>query len=217
MISTRRLPRRSKRLSNPAAVTRAGRERRCVVSGEVRPESDLLRLAIGPDGMLVPDIGAKLPGRGIWVSADRGSVERAVEKRMFNRSAGRAITVPEGLADLFQSLLEQRALSLLGLARKAGDLALGFDAARLALKAGKPAWRVEASDGAADGRTKLDRLTRAAWGEVPVAACFSAGELGEATGRGSVVHGVLADGAQAPAFDVTMRKLSGFRPLNPDG
>lgn len=184
-------------------------------SGEARQEEDLLRIAIGPGDVLVPDVAAKLPGRGIWVSADREAIERAVARKAFHRSAGRKVEVPEGLADQFEALLEARALNLLGLARRAGTLALGFDAARLALKAGRPAWRIEASDGAADGRGKLDRLTAAAWGDVPVAACFSAEQLGTALGRGSIVHGVLSNGAQSAAFDVTMRKLSGFRPLDP--
>lgn len=190
------------------------RERRCIASGEVREEADLLRFAIGPDDELVPDIAAKLPGRGIWVSADRGSVEKAASKGLFNRGAGRAVKVPEGLSDCLEALLEARALSLLGLARRAGDLALGFDASKLALKAGKPAWRIEASDGALDGRGKLDRLCEAAWGNVPVAACFSAEQLGLALGRGPVVHAVLNEGSHSRSFGVNLRKLSGFRPLD---
>lgn len=215
MISTKPWPPRRKRLSNPATVTRAQRERRCVASGETRKEEELLRLAIGPDDVLVPDVAAKLPGRGMWISADRQSIDTAIARKAFHRSAGRQVKVPDGLADQFETLLEARALDLLGLARRAGDLALGFDAARLALKAARPAWRLEASDGASDGRGKLDRLAAAAWGDIPVAACFSAEQLGAATGRGSVVHGVLLTGAQSAAFDVTMRKLSGFRPLDP--
>jgi hypothetical protein len=163
----------------------------------------------------VPDVAAKLPGRGIWISADRAAIEMAAKKGLFNRSAGRAVCVPDGLADRFEALLEARGLSLLGLARKAGDLALGNDAARLALKAQRPAWRIEASDGTAEGRRKLDGLTAAAWGEIEVAGCFTAEQLGAALGRGPIVHGVLAGGSQARAFGITMRKLSGFRPLDP--
>jgi predicted RNA-binding protein YlxR (DUF448 family) len=185
------------------------------VSGEVKQDDDLLRLAVSPTDELVPDVAAKLPGRGIWVSANRTAIDLAAKKGLFNRAAGRAVNVPEGLSDRFEALLEARALSLLGLARRAGDLALGYDAARLALKAGKPAWRIEASDGAADGRGKLDRLTKAAWGDVPTALCFDAEQLGVALGRGPVVHAVLAEGAQSRSFGTTLGKLSGFRPLDP--
>lgn len=205
---------RRKRLSSKAA---SSRERRCAASGEVKGEADLLRLAVAPDDTLVPDVAAKLPGRGIWISADRASIELAAKKGLFNRSAGKAVVAPDDLADRFEGLLEARVLSLLGLARKAGDLALGADAARLALKAQRPVWRIEAVDGSAEGRRKLDALSRAAWGDIPVAGCFTAEQLGDALGRGPVVHGVLADGAQAPAIGMTLRKLSGFRALDGSG
>lgn len=174
----------------------------------------MLRLVIGPDDLLYPDIAAKLPGRGIWISADRASVDLASKKGLFNKSAGRAIKVPDDLSDQFERLLEARALSLLGLARRGGDVALGYDAVRLALKAARPAWRIEANDGAEDGRGKLDRLAKGAWGEVPVVACFSAETMGEALGRGTVVHASLAKSAHSRAFGDTIGKLSGFRSLD---
>ena len=193
------------------------RERRCAASGETKPEEALIRLAIAPDGGLVPDLAAKLPGRGVWVTADRSSIERAVKTGGLARSAKCKIGVPDGLADQIEGLLEQRALSLLGLARRAGMLASGFDAAKLALKAGKPAWRIEALEASSDGRTKLDRLCQAAWGDVPVAGCFSATALGAAIGRDSMVHATLAKGSQARAFAGVMDRLSGFRAIDPGG
>lgn len=194
---------------------RKRRERRCVASGEVRPETRLVRIAIAPDGVLVPDVTARLPGRGVWVTADRAAVETALKRKAFARAAGSAVTVPAGFADFIADRLADRALSLLGLARRSGDLALGFDTAHAALKAARPAWRVEASEAAPDGRGKLDRLAYAAWGDIPVAGCFTAAELGQALGRDSVVHAVLTGGAQAAAFGETMTKLGGFRDIDP--
>ncbi len=207
----------TRRIRLVKAVTRrsGGRERTCLATGEIKPEADLIRLALAPDGTLVPDIAAKLPGRGLWITPQRDLVETARRRGGFNRSAGRAVAVPEDIVAQIEARLADRALSLLGLARRSGQLAAGFDAARLAIKAGRPAWRIEASDGAADGREKLDRLTRSAWGDdIPVAGCFSAEELGAATGRDHLVHAVLGAGAQSAAFAATMRKLSGFRATN---
>ena len=164
---------------------------------------------------MVPDLAAKLPGRGAWVTADRELVGKALKKGAFTRAFGGRVVVPDDFADLLERLLAERALNLMGLARRSGDFATGFDAVRLALKAARPAWRVEASDGAADGRSKLDRLAQAAWGDVPVAACFTAEEIGQATGRGPVVHAAMSEGPQARAFATVMDKLSGFRPLDP--
>lgn len=194
------------------------RERRCVATGESGVEAELLRVALAPDGTIVPDLAAKLPGRGAWVRADRALVNKAVTKRLFNRAFGQPVETPDDLADRFEALLETRALSLLGLARRAGRLAVGFDAARLALGgAVAPAWWIEARDGARDGRAKLNRAVRSAERATPVAGCFSAAALGAALGRNGVVHAVLGSGPEAGAFSVMIGKLAGFREIDPAG
>lgn len=194
------------------------RERRCVATGEVRPEAELLRVALGPDGQVVPDLAARLPGRGGWVSANRECVDKAVRKGLFARAFERKVTAPDDLADRFEALLEARALSLLGLSRRAGRLAMGYDAAKLALKgAARPAFRIEALDGAEDGRAKLDRIAEAIHPGLPVAGCFTADALGAALGRERTVHAVLADGSEARGFALTLGKLAGFRAIDPRG
>lgn len=190
------------------------RERRCIASGETVHEASLIRVVAGPDGTIVPDIAAKLPGRGAWISASREAIALAVRRRAFQRAFETPVTVPDGLADEIERQLFERALSILGLARRAGRLAMGYDAARGAITASpSPAWRIEASDGSPDGRRKLDQLAHGAAPGVPVATCFSAEELGAALGRSGVVHLVLARGSEAEAFGVLMSKLAGFRPV----
>ena len=190
------------------------RERRCISKGTSGPENELIRFVSDPDGNVVVDIAAKLPGRGAWVSAERKMLEVAISKGKLARALNGA-NVPADLVASTEEMLARRALSLLGLARKGGALSTGMDAVRLALKAGRPAWRIEAADGADDGRGKLDRLAKAAWGDIPVAGCFSAAEIGQAVGRDSVVHAVLAKGSQARAFGEVMHRLSGFRIIDP--
>lgn len=199
-----------------AGRTKEPRERRCVATGLVKTEAELVRVVVGPDGVVTPDLAARLPGRGGWVSADRGSIELALRKRLFNRAFERPVEAPADLADQIEGLIESRALSLLGLARRAGRLAMGYDGARLALTKGpRPAWRIEAIDAAPDGRGKLDRLAEAACPGLPVAGCFSAEALGKALGRGGIVHAILAEGPEATGFGATLARLSGFRPLDP--
>jgi predicted RNA-binding protein YlxR (DUF448 family) len=192
-----------------------GRERLCIASREVLPESRLVRFVVAPDGALTPDLAAKLPGRGIWVEARREAVEKAAKKGLFAKSAGRAVEAPADLADRVEALLEARCLSLLGLARRAGELAVGFDQVRALLKSRQPAYMIEACDGAADGRTKLLRLARAAWGDTPVAGAFTANALGEALGRGPTAHLALEDGPAARRFAGEFTRLSGFHPATP--
>ncbi|WP_421784686.1 RNA-binding protein [Hyphobacterium sp.] len=190
------------------------RERRCVVTQQSGPETSLIRFVAGPEGNVVPDISAKLPGRGAWVTADAEHLVLAIKRGRLARALGGAKADEKLVADV-EALLARKVLSLLGLARRAGDLAVGMDAVRLGLKAQRPAWRIEACDGAADGRSKLDRLAEGKWGAVPVAGCFPADQLGQALGRDHVVHAALAEGSQSRAFGEIMGKLSGFREIDP--
>lgn len=192
------------------------RERRCIVSRETASEDRLIRFVADPDGRVVADIAAKLPGRGAWVSADRKLIDQAIERGHFARALEGA-KADKSLADQVEQLLRSRALSLIGLARKSGFLVAGMDSVRLSLKSQRPAWRIEAIDGAPDGRMKIDRLTVAAWGDVPVSGCFSAHDLGHATGRDHLVHALVNSGPQAEGFTTVMNKLSGFTEIDPVG
>lgn len=191
------------------------RERHCIVAREVMAEERLVRFAVAPDGTITPDLAAKLPGRGIWVEAKRSALETAVKKGLFARSAGRAVSAPPDLVDRVEALLAARCLAQLGLAKRAGTIAVGFDQVRALLKSRRPAYMVEACDGAADGRLKLRQLARAAWGDLPLAGAFTANALGEALGRDAVIHLALESGPAARRFAGEFARLSGFRPAFP--
>ena len=197
----------------------AHRERRDLVTGEVMPEERLVRFVAGPDGVVVPDVARKLPGRGLWVAATREAVETAAKKGGFSRSAKARLAAPPDLADQVETLLKARLLSGLGLARRAGDLILGFEKAETAIEGGKAAWMVEASDGAHDGRRKLlQSARRAAESGRPAPrlfGVFSSEELGLALGLGNVIHVALLAGRGADRWTMDVERLSGFRPLIP--
>ena len=196
------------------------RERRDLVSGEVMPEERLVRFAPGPDGQVVPDVARKLPGRGLWVEAKREAVDLAVRKGGFSRAAKAKLTAAPDLSDQVESLLKVRLLNGLGLARRAGDLTLGYEKAASAIEAGKVAWMVEASDGSADGRRKLlQSARRAAVANLRspgLLGVFSAEELGLALGLGNVIHLAFLAGRGADRWTVDVQRLSGFRPLLPE-
>lgn len=185
-----------------------GPERRCIVTGQVRPKAELLRFVVAPDGEVVPDIGARLPGRGIWLCARRDVVNTAVAKRLFARAARRAATVPADLADRVDALLARRCLDLLGLARRAGQAVCGFEKARAELKGRRAAVVIQAHDAAQDGRGKM----RALAGGLPVVELFDAAELGAVFGRDAAVHVVLAPGRLAGRLLEEAALLAGFRP-----
>ena len=203
-------------MSEPATHAEASRQRRDLVSGQVMEEARLIRFVAGPDGVVVPDLARKLPGRGMWVAADRASVETAARKGGFSRSAKAKLSAPADLADQVDKLLTKRVLDGLGLARRAGDLTSGFEKAAAAIASGKAAWMIEASDGAADGRRKLLQAARRVSPSPRLAGLFCADELSLALGLGNVIHLVFLAGRGANRWTTEVERLSGFRPLLPE-
>ena len=194
----------------------ASRERRDIVSGEVMDEARLIRFVIGPDGAAWPDLARKLPGRGMWVAADRASVTTAAKKGLVARSAKAKVQAPAALADQVEALLRSRLLSFLGLAKRGGDLTSGFEKVSSAITSGKAAWLIEASDGAADGRRKLLAQARHQSPAPGLFGLFGSEELGLALGRENVIHTAFLAGRAAERWTQDVRRLAGFSPLLPE-
>lgn len=201
---------------SPKTLAQAARERRDIVSGQVMEEGALVRFVAGPGGVVTPDLAAKLPGRGMWVAADRVSVEAAAKKGLFSRSAKAKLTAQPDLADLVETLLRRRLLDGLGLAKRAGELISGYEKVVAALTAGKAAWLVEAADGAADGRRKILNVARKSPNPPQVFGLFAAEELGLALGAENVIHTAFLAGRGAENWTADVRRLAGFSPLLPE-
>lgn len=201
-------------------------ERRCLVSGEVRPRAALMRFVVGPDDVVVPDLDNRLPGRGLWLLPRRDIVAQACAGRAFARGARRAVspmTGPEGesLEAFVEAELFRRAVNALTMARKAGEYVSGFEKVRGALtglagpeksKAGLriagPAALLCACDAGADGRQKVAQLADHV-SEVERIDVFDAATLGQVAGRERSVHGlVLPGGAARQVCDAANRLVT---------
>ena len=167
-----------------------GPERKCIATGEVNPKAGLIRFVVGPESVMVPDLASKLPGRGIYVLADRAALDRAATKNLFSRAARQPVKVPEGLADLVESLLARRVVDLLALSRKAGSAVTGYEKVKDWLVKGSAVVLIQASDGSERGKTKL----RPPEGENRLISCLTAGEIGLAFGRERAIHAALGAG-----------------------
>jgi uncharacterized protein len=181
--------------------------RRCLVTREVGPPARLLRFVLDPEGAVRPDLDARMPGRGMWLSADRNVVNKAVARNLFAKAARAPARVAADLVEQVECLFARRALATLGLARRAGEVALGFEQVRQWLRSGSAAVLVAARDGAADGRQKLRRLAP----DLPLIVAFSSTELGAALGRESLVHVAVAPGGLARRLLEDVERLAGFR------
>ena len=191
------------------------RERRCLVSGEVLPESRLMRFAADPDGHVVPDVAANLPGRGMWVTSARDAIAAAAAKNLFSKSAKAPLKASADLALRVETVLVARMQADLGLARRAGHLVLGFDNVLRALdEKTPPAILVEASDGASDGRRKLAGSAYARGLKIETIDSLTAEELSLALGRENVIHAALKPGRLAERLIFDAGRLAGFRPAS---
>ena len=165
---------------------------------------------------MVPDLAGRLPGRGLWVAADRASVETAAKKGLFSRSARAALKASPDLAAQVEVLLLRRLLDGLGLARRAGDLVTGFEKVVSTVGEGRAAWLVEATDGAPDGRRKVLSALRRAASSPGLVGLWTGEELSLALGGENVIHTAFLVGRGADRWTFDVQRLSGFRPLVPE-
>lgn len=189
----------------------ASRRRTCAASRVERPVGDLIRFVVGPDGAVVPDLKACLPGRGVWVTADRRHVDMALKRGAFPRSFKRRVTVPPELPALVDGLMAERARASLSIANKAGEVVSGTAKVEEALARGAAAL-IHAEDAAADGSAKLDRRHRG-----PVYRVVPGMELDLALGRGNVVHAALVGGPASAACMGRLDALVRYRTGIDDG
>lgn len=187
--------------------TRDDPERRCIATGETHPKRGLIRFVVSPEGAVVPDLLGKLPGRGIWVTAERAPLETAVRKNLFSRAARAQVTVPKDLVADIDTGLVRRCVEFLSMARKAGQAIAGFEKVKDWLVKEEAAILLQASDGSERGKSKL----RPPGGKGSFFDVLTASEIGLAFGREHVIHAALAGGGLADRFREDAIRLSGVR------
>ncbi len=188
------------------AKDRAEPDRRCIATGESAPKSGLIRFVVDPEGAVVPDIAGKLPGRGMWVSADRAALRRAADRNLFARAARAPVKVPPELVETLERALARRLVEAVSLARKAGLAVAGFEKVKDWLAKENVRVLIQASDGSVRGKSKLWTPQGARF-----VGCLTASELGLAFGREHVIHAALAPGGLATRVVEDAMRLSGVR------
>ena len=191
-------------------------ERTCIVSRTVRPAAAMIRFVLGPDGAVVPDLKRRLPGRGVWVTAERAAIEEAVRRRLFNRALKSAdAKASPDLAEEIEAALRLDLRQALALANKAGAVITGFVKVEAAIADKSIVALIHALGAGADGRRKLAGALRKRAGEaistIPAVEEFSGDELDLALGRSNVIHAALVAGAGSEGFLVRWRRLQVYR------
>ena len=178
-------------------------ERRCILTGVHGPRAALIRLAVGPDNQIAADLGAKLPGRGAWIAADRKLLDAAMAKGKLKGALARAfkannLDLPENLSDQIAAGLERRALDRLGLENKSGNLIWGHERVGEAILKGKVRLLMHAADAKPDGMSKLEARRRGASpATVSIVLPVGREQLSMALGRENVVHAAIGGNGAA--------------------
>jgi uncharacterized protein len=178
-------------------------ERTCILSRRTAPKEELIRLALSPEGEVLPDVRARAPGRGAWIGVGRTELDAANAKGKLKAALQRAfktndVTVPADLGERTERALRQAVLDRLGMEARAGNLINGSDKIEAAARAGKVHLLFHALDAGEDGRKRMDQAWRVGGGEargmiVPEERTI----LSMALGRENVVHVALTDPAAA--------------------
>mgnify|MGYP001356539298 CR=1 FL=1 len=182
-----------------------GRHRRCALTREEGLPELMLRFVVSPAGVVVPDLDARLPGRGIWLSARRDVIEQARARGVFARAARMQVKVPEDLLSQVEGGLLRRISDCIGLTRRAGQAVSGFAKAREWVVQHRAAVIVHALDGS---REELDRLLSGGR-DIPVVRTLTARELAKVFGRERVVNVALAAGGLAERLSHENTRFTG--------
>lgn len=198
----------------------SGPERRCILSGEVQAKDTLIRLAISPDGDVLPDPLARAPGRGAWLGVTRAELQAAMTKGRLRGALARAfkgsaIQVPDDLPHRIEAGLRKLLLDRLGLELRAGKVVMGSDRIAEQARMGRIAALLHASDASEDGRKKLDQAWRVGReaegsGQRGITLPLDRMALSVALGRDNVVHLALADQGSADRVDAILLRLLHF-------
>ena len=202
-------------LSDAATFPDRGPERTCIVTRRKGSPEGFIRVVVGPDRAVVPDLRCRLPGRGAWVTAERAVVLEAMKRKSFKRAFKSDVEVPPALADLIDGLMEKDALQSLSIANKAGLVVAGATKVEGSMGPKVPAALVQASDGSPDGVRKMDAAVRRRLGDeaddVPRIRDFRSDQLDLALGRTNVIHAAVAGGTAAEGFVSRARRLERYR------
>ncbi|MBV7255950.1 DUF448 domain-containing protein [Pacificimonas sp. WHA3] len=198
--------------------------RTCILSRDAAPRTALIRLALGPDGDVMPDLAAKAPGRGAWLGVDAPTLRIAQGKGQLKGALVRAFkgdvrSVPDDLAASIMTQMQQRTMDTLGLAMKAGHLIFGFERVRSAAKSGTALLLLHAADAAQDGRGKLDRAQHAALQSAgrkakSLTLPLDRAALSVALGQGNVVHVAVTDKGAAERVEAAADRWRAFSGLD---
>ena len=181
-------------------------ERKCIATGQVLSKSQLVRFVLGPNSVIYPDTENKLPGRGIWVKADRSAIMQAQKGQLFSQAAKQSTECLENLAEQVENLVAYRIIKLISLSRKSGQCICGYEKVKDWLKKDIAKVLIQSTDGSNREKSKLRTPANGKF-----IGWLSSKELGKAFGRENITHCALASGGLTQRIVEDAQRLKGLR------
>lgn len=180
-------------------------ERKCILEGVVKPTSELLRFVM-INNTIIPDFSKKLPGKGIYITNNRHSLQTAINKKLFQKVTRHCVKIDDNFMETVASILKQKALDSLNLARKSGALISGFEKVKEAIKKNNVEFVIEASDAALDGKEKIVLLAKS----IEIFNLFSIDELDRTLNKDNTVHVAILKNKIAQMVYQDLKKYQNF-------
>ncbi|AGF74037.1 hypothetical protein BAnh1_01450 [Bartonella australis AUST/NH1] len=190
-------------------------ERTCIITKKSAPTARLIRFVVGPNNQIIPDLKGNLPGRGVWVSAHRTTIEEAIKRRAFSKNLKEDVEAVPDLADIVDKLLLKATLGSLSMARKAGAVVTGSTKIDAAIRSGQVILVLHAKEAAENGKRKISQAICAIQQQknqnVETISLLTSDEMSMAFGTNPVIHAALLNMKAADGFLTTMHKLIAYR------
>tara|TARA_Y100001960_G_scaffold328044_1_gene415851 strand:- start:935 stop:1456 length:522 start_codon:yes stop_codon:yes gene_type:complete len=167
----------------------------------------MVRFVMDAENRPVPDLNERLPGRGLWLTADYRLINKASVKNLFAKKTRKHVHIDYDIPELLVKLMVRRCIHNLGLAKRAGHVLIGFDELKRALAQYKEGYVFSARDGGFSNRKKLFLLAK----NIPILDSLTATEIGTAFGRNRVVHAFISSGGIGDSLFRDMGRLAGLR------
>ncbi len=190
------------------------RLRTCIVQRVEKPADEMIRFVLGPENEVVPDLKASLPGRGLWVSANRKDIDIANKKGLFAQGFKKKVQVYDGLSDQIEELLAQRAMQALSLCAKAGLVVAGFEKVQAILANKRLCGILFARDGSSGsiGKIRAKLKNDMQTNKIVLHECLLNSQLAIALGKPNVIHAALLSGGAAKMCLAAIKRLEDFEP-----
>lgn len=181
--------------------------RKCIVTGNILPKSELLRFVVLPNGQMLPDFNKKLGGKGVYLSNSKTLLTGlTLKKNPLNKILHQNVIITPELPQIVEGILAKKGLEGINLARKAGDLILGFEKVKDIIAKGKAAFVIEATDAGDDGKQKIATIAK----DLEKFSLYDVATLSEALNRENTVYLVVAKGHMDGVIREAFRRYQTF-------